>query len=102
MAEWFQGWSDENTVKCLQKQKKDLECQQRLAKADNPRKVNPYLSSTICCDNDLDYSTTRVNDITGQVPNISSLLQPSTVKCFLLLEFHVSINWKNVRSDEDC
>jgi hypothetical protein len=87
-------------VKCLQRQKNNLECQQRLAMADNPRKVNPYLSSTIYCDNDLDYSTTRVNAITMQVPDISSLLQPSTVKCFLLLEFHVSIDWKNARSDE--
>ena len=87
-------------MKCLQRQKKELECQQRLAKADNPRKVNPYLSSNIYCDNDLDYSTTRVNAITVQVPNISSLLQSSTVKCFLLLEFHVSIDWKNVRSDK--
>jgi len=87
-------------VKCLQRQKNDLECRQRLAMADNPRKVSSYLSSNIYCDNDLDYSSTRVNAITVQVPNISSLLQPSTVKYFLLLEFQVSIDWKNVRSDE--
>jgi len=87
-------------VKCLQRQKNDLECQQRLTMADNPRKVSPYLSSTIYCDNDLDYSTTRVDAITLQVSNISSLLQPSTVKCFPLLEFHVSIDWNNVKSDE--
>jgi hypothetical protein len=87
-------------VKCLQRQKNNLECQQRLAVADNHRKVNSFLSLTIYWDNDLVYPATRVNATTVQVPNISSFLQPSTVKCFLLLEFQVSIDWKKARSDE--
>jgi hypothetical protein len=89
-------------VKCMQRQKNNLECQQRLAKADNPRKVNLYLSSSLYCDNGLDYSTTKVNVITVQVPNIGLLLQQSTVKYFLLLEFNVLIYFKNVRSNEGC
>jgi hypothetical protein len=89
-------------VKRMQRQKNDLECQQRLAMADNPRKVNPYLSLSLYFNNDLDYSTTRVHAITVQVSNIGLLLQQSTVKYFLLLEFNVLIDFKNVRSNEGC